>query len=367
MRMNQPKLFAALLFLPFLGSCGSEKEFAEVEKQDLIVSVYASALIRAEGQHELFSTSGGPVTEIPVNAGDSVAQGDLLMRIRNTNPLLNEENAKLALELARKNYSGDNSAIQNLKVQLEFTRLQLKEDSLNLVRQQNLWAQKIGSKSELERRQLAYSNSKSQYELLLNQIAYSKDQAFTALQQAENNFAISQENREDFEIRADMDGLVYALLKEKGELVRPQEAVAVIGSADSFYAELEVDEEDITQIQIGQEVVFRLDAIDNRIIQGKVRRILPLMDKVSQSFTVEADIEARDLNLLPELTGEANIVIETRREVLNIPLHYVLRDSFVLDENGEEVAVEFGLKNMERIEVRSGLNQGDKVYKQAAP
>ena len=66
----------------------------------------------------------------------------------------------------------------------------------------------------------------------------------------------------------------------------------------------------------------------------------------TQTFSVEAIFEESPANLYAGLAGEANIIVSTKKQALTIPLDYVVGDNHVLDENGNEIKVVLGERNM---------------------
>jgi RND family efflux transporter MFP subunit len=348
----------------FLLACSQDGNEAKVERRDLVVSVYGAVTIEAQQQYQAFATVTGIVSGIFVEEGDTVDEGQLILTIENTNPSLNAENAALALQLARENYSGSSSALKNLDLQIQLARQKVQEDSINYVRQQNLWDQNIGSKLEFENRKFAYQSSCNNLNLLQVQKQQLENELSTALQQAENNYQISLQTEKDFELRSRIKGRVYALNKEIGELVNLQESLAVIGAADDFVLELEVDQKDIADIRLGQEVIIELDAYEDRIFNASVRKIYPLMDGRSQTFRVEATFNELPPRLFPGLTGEGNIVVAKKEQVLTIPIEYLTANDEVMNAESEMVKVEVGSRNMEYAEIISGLEEGQTIKKE---
>lgn len=358
------KLLLPFLFLFFL-SCGDVDNSIEVQQSELISSVYASCTVKAEDEYRVNSAVSGTITSIPVDEGALLDSGAVIMTIDNTNPSLNAENALLALELARDNYEGSASSLKSLKINMDLAKDKLDDDSLNYKRQKELWDKGIGSKVQLEQRELAFRNAKSQYEMLKVQYQQTRNQSQTALRQAENNYRQSLENKDEFEIRSAISGKVFDITKETGEVVRFQEVVAVIGKANDFLLELEIDQEDIMSIEAGQKVYVRLEAFANEVMEGEITRIQPILNPTTLTFTAEAQFDGQQKNLFPGLTGEANVVIETRENCLNIPVSYLIDDSLVYVGKKETQVVKTGLRSLDRIEITDGLEAGQKIYKPA--
>ena len=170
----------------------------------------------------------------------------------------------------------------------------------------------------------------------------------------------------DYNITAKQSGKVYKIMKEAGEMVNAQTPIAIIGDANNYLLELEVDEFDIGKIKPGQKVFVTMDSYKGRVFEATVMRIDPIMNQSSRSFTVEATFNTKPENLYPFLTAEANILIHTKENALTIPRNYLLDDEHVLLENGEKKKVTIGLKDYQKVEVLSGLTKDDVLQKPAS-
>lgn len=359
--MIKLKFPAITLALLLMFACSEKKESLTIEKQNLTVSIYASANVQSKDQYRVFASVTGIVKQILVEEGDTVQADATIMIVDNANPALNSENALLQLNLARENKSGSSSRLAALQLQIDLAQQKMHEDSVNFNRQQNLWNQGIGSKIELESRELAYNSSRSNYLQLQKQRNLTEKELAIALNQAENNYQISLKSKEDFEIKSLMNGRVYALYKDPGELVGLQEPVALIGNSSEFVLQMEIDEQDITSVELGQKVVLRMDAFKNQIFEARVSKIFPLMNMRSQTFLVEAEFENEITQIYPGMSGEANIIVAEKTDVITIPLSYLVENKYVETENNERLEVETGVRNLDRIEILNGLKEGDQI------
>lgn len=121
------------------------------------------------------------------------------------------------------------------------------------------------------------------------------------LERAENNLRISRNTAGDLVIRSRSAGKVYRIMKEAGEMVSPQEPVAVIGDAENFIIELQVDEHDISRVSNGQKGLITMDSYKDQVFEAKVSRLIPYMREVSKTFTVEAILTKSPPQLYPNL------------------------------------------------------------------
>ena len=183
--------------------------------------------------------------------------------------------------------------------------------------------------------------------------------------QSQKSLQISKVIAGDYIIKSEYNGKIYSLLREKGEMVSVQSPVAIIGDAASFYLELQVDEYDIARILPGQKILLSLDSYKGQVFEATVRKINPIMNERSKTFTIEADFTKQPPALYPNLTCEANIVIQQKETALTIPRNYLLAGNQVMLENKELRKVIVGLKDYEKVEILGGLTDKDFILKPA--
>lgn len=344
-----------------LFSCGNKEETITPVVQNITESVYASGTVTSKDQYEVFAPVNGIIQQIKVTEGDLVHKGEVLLTLNNETPKLNTENARLAATYSSLPLNQDR--LNELEKQIVLARAKVQNDSALFRRQQDLWAQDIGTRNELEQRELAWKNAVTSYQTLQLQYGQLKKQIRFAAQQSWKNVEVSTSINNDYIVKARQDGKVYRLLKEAGEMVTIQTPVAVIGDAQEFILELQVDEYDISKIRPGQKVFIGLDSYKGKAFEGVVTRINPMMDDRSRSFTVEAAFRSQPPRLYPNLTVEANILIQTKENVLTIPRAYLAGEDQVLLKNGRKRKVVTGLKDYQQIEILSGITKDEVLRK----
>lgn len=343
-------------------SCSKKQDKILPEQKNLVESVYSSVTIQPDSLYEVYAVVSGILDKNLGTEGDLISMDEPLIKIINNAPILNTENAKFALQLAEDNYSGSATILEGIQDEIETASLKYKNDSINFLRQQNLWNQKIGSKSDYDTKKLNYQMASNNLSLLKNKYNSTKNELKTAFNQAQNNYKTSLINTKDFTITSKINGKIYALYKEPGELVTMQEPLASIGSANNFIIELLVDEVDIVRISKNQEVIITLDAYNGAIFSGKISKIYPKKDARNQTFKVEAVFDNPPKVLYPGLSGEANIIIDKKENVLTIPKEYLIENNKVKTDEGL-ITILTGLQNMEDIEVLSGITKNTYIYK----
>jgi RND family efflux transporter MFP subunit len=349
------RYYALFLFVPLLfTSCKKQAEKTQPKLERITESVYASGIIKSKNQYQVYATVNGLIQTILVKEGDVVKKGDPLFVVQNETSRLNTENAQLSADYADWNTQGDR--LKELAGIIETARTKMLNDSLLVQRQRGLWAQQIGSKVELEQRELAYSSAANNYESAISRYKDLKKQLGFAAAQSKKLLAISKNIASDYIIRSQTDGRVYSISKEVGEIVNTQSPVAIIGDAKEFITELQIDENDIARVKIGQRVLLTLDSYKGQVFEASVFKIDPIMNERSRTFTIEANFTKMPPTLYPNLSTEANIVIQSKENALTIPRTYLIQDSLVLLANKEKRKVEVGLKDYQKAEILNGLS-----------
>ncbi len=320
-------------------------------------SVYASGTIKAKNQYQVYASVTGLVQQIYVADGDTVRKGSPLFSILNETSRLTRENAQLAAELT--DLRANQVKLDELLLQIELARSKMMNDSLLYIRQESLWAENIGSKNDLERSQLNYQNTRTAYASLQLRYRDEKRRLDLLSRQALKNVEISRNTEGDFLVRSIMDGRVYSVLREPGEMVSPQNPLAVIGDASLFILELEVDEYDITAVKEGQSVKVSMDSYKGQVFDAIITRINPILNPRTKTATVEATFTTPPPQLYPNLSLEANIIIRVKENVMTIPRKFLFQENFVLLENGDTIQVRIGLRDYQKVEILEGLTEQD--------
>lgn len=352
-----------LLFSLFIFACSENETKIQPEIKTLTESVYASGIVKAHEQYLVFPMVSGLIRKVYVTEGDSVKKGAPLFLIENQTSVLNTENARLALTLTEQNIKENSNRLLELDQAVKLAKERFELDSLLYVRQQNLWQQNIGTKVEAEQRKFAFESSKANLVTAQARFDQAKTQFNIEYQQAKNNLKITQEIQDNYTVRSEIDGLVYDILKEQGELVSSQNPIAVMGNPTNYLLSLQVDEIDIANVRLGQLVLVSMDSDKGKVYKARISKIYPIMNERSRTFTVEAVFTEAPPKLFPNLTAEANIIIQTKENVLIVPREYLVDDQYVLVSPEERVKVEVGLMNYQNVEIISGLDTSQFIYK----
>ncbi|MEZ4938415.1 MAG: efflux RND transporter periplasmic adaptor subunit [Crocinitomicaceae bacterium] len=361
--MNKSFLFITFLsILIGIVSCGEDQQAIHPEKGELTESVYASVEVFPEDMVSVYPARPGILEAIFIDEGDSVFNGQTMASIVSENVKINKENARIGLNLAEEKLKGKDAVLAAMRNEIRIKEEQVLLDSVNFFRQKRLIDKKIGSQMELEQRKMNYDLSRSQLQSLKINYKQTQLELQSTYQQNANAVVSAQNELEDYAVRSVLNGKVYQVFKKEGEFISTQQPLATIGKAEAFILELMVDEVDVAKIRIGQQGLVSLEAYPDTVFEVMVTKIYPYKDEKTQSFKIEAKFVNPPEVLLPGMSGEANIIIQKKKEVLSIPLEYLYDNNKVLTKKGE-VEVNTGLRNLERVEILSGLTEDDEILK----
>ena len=359
--MNILKI-SSLILVSISLSCSNKDVGLKPEIGDITESVYASGTIKAEGQYTVFPMVNGVLKKVNVVPFQQINDGQLLFEIESEKAELNTENARLAYELSQESnhYIKDKIAEMELKVQAAKDKLALDESIYN--RNKNIKKFNIISDVEFEKVELAFNSSKLNLQTAQKQLDQFRIQLKNDQTRNSNNLKISKVSQNDYAVKSAISGQLFDVLIKEGTLVTPQTPLAIVGKAASFLLELEVDENDMVRVAMGQKVFITMDSYKNQVFEAVVSKIYPIMDLRSRTFKIEAHFLIPPKKLYPNLTAEANIVIQTKKNTITIPKSYLINGEYVLVNKDEKRKVVTGLSDYQKVEIISGLNQNESIY-----
>ncbi|MBK7128390.1 MAG: efflux RND transporter periplasmic adaptor subunit [Crocinitomicaceae bacterium] len=352
-----------IALLVVLVSCSEDIETTQAVNLPITESVYASGIVVSKDQYDIYPNIGGIIDEIFVKEGDTIHAGQAIMKIYNEVQELNRENAMLAADYS--DINANKSKLNDAKLSIELAKDKMLTDSVLYQRQINLHENGLGSDVELEQSQLNYHNSKVNYYAALSRYDELNRQINFNSAQSKKNLQISSSYLNDLTVTSRIDGIVYSILRDEGEMVNQATPVATIGDAGLFFIELQIDERDITRIQPGQKVYLTLDSYPDEIFEAEITSVNPILNPATKTFTANAVFISKPDILYPNMNAEANIVVMEKDNALLIPRNFVYHDSLVINQAGDTIKIETGLKDFKMIEILSGISASDIIQKPA--
>jgi HlyD family secretion protein len=264
----------ALLFILVVGKLlagpsdtGVKVAVEKATKRTIIETVNASGKIYPEVEVKVSPDISGEITELTVAEGDSVKKGQVLARIYADIYSSQRDQAAAQVAQSQAGVANSSAAISALKAQLE-------QDKTAYNRNKTLYDQKVISKAEFEQFEVRLSSSQAQYSAALQNIRGLQagvQSTRTQLEQANKNLGRAT-------IVAPMSGVVSLLNVKKGERVVGTAQMAgteMMRVADLSIMEVRVDvgENDVVKVSIGDEADVEVDAYNNRKFKGVVTQI----------------------------------------------------------------------------------------------
>jgi len=351
---------------------------AKVEAGDIIAKVNATGRVRPKAEVNIQAEIYEIIVDIPVEEGDSVKGGDLLVKLKQTSYKFSVDQARADLKAAHAN----NDEAQSSLEYWEFKYNQAKE----------LYERDLNSEEQLISARDRYNSAKAAVERTVQAI----QKADIALKQALDYY-------DKTEILSPIDGVVTDLNYEVGERTMiaspnvPGAIIMTVADLSVLEVEVRVDETDIRDLKIGQDAEISVDAFPDTTFRGVVTNVgaSAQVSGYTQSeqvtdFLVNVQFLENYEHIKPNLTAEVDIITGRAYDAANVPIQAIVGIEKLPGEEGESpedkdifessqknklyegvylydegVAVfqqvKLGIQDQTNIEIKSGLEIGQMV------
>ena len=346
-----------------------------VQRGPMIRQVRGSGTLVPEDLRWIPAATSGRVERIIVQPGSEVTANTVVLEL--SNPALEQE-----LQDAQLKVKSAEASLANLRVQLETEQLQ-RDASTSIIEadyqkaalqaevNKQLASKQLVSALTLQQSQLDEKLLASRYDIAKKQLVKgieSMQARLAAEQSTVDQFRalmrLKERQVEELHVRAGLAGVLQIVPVEIGQQVAPGTNLARVANPSRLKAELKIAETQARDIQIGQ-----LVSIDTRngLVEGRVVRIDPSV----QNGTVTVDVTlagALPRGSRPDLTVDGTIELERLNDVLFVGRPALGQEQssvgvFKLDPDGtaSRTQVKIGRMSVDKVELVSGLNQGDQV------
>ena len=302
----------------------------------IIETVNASGKVYPEVEVKVSPDISGEIVELNVHEGDTVKKGEVLARIYADIYTSQRDQAAAQESQAQATVSNSQAQLGALKATLDQTTAAYK-------REKQLLDDKVISQAEFETAQQAYFSAQAGYSAAQSGIKANQ----AAVQSAAANLTSAAKNVGRTTIVAPMDGVVSLLSVKKGERVAGNSfnvgtEMMRIADLNSIEVQVDVSENDIPKVKLGDSAIVEVDAYNQRKFKGVVYKIAnPAASTTSTSSTTTSVTNYEvHIRLLPEsyrdlmgkglpfpfrpnMTGSADIQTRTHANVLSVPLNAV--------------------------------------------
>ena len=359
------------------------------------VVLTAGGYIVAHHTIQVSSKVIGKVAWVGVEKGDRVKEGQVLVRLEDSEyqAQLAQARASLAVAKARLKELETGSRPQEIdaaKAAMQEAEANFQNATVSRKRVEDLARQNIASQQQLDNARTQFEVAKAQlesarkrYDLVkigprTEQIDYARAQAAQA--QAMVDYA--QTMLDSTLIRAPVDGTVLERLIEKGEMVSTMNfggpggvkaSVASLADLSDLQVELDINQNDFPKISPRQDCAVTADAYPDRVYKGVVEEIAPQANRQKATIQVKVKILNPDGYLRPEMNAHVSFLAPSStktsdaREMLCIPRGALIQNEgksavFVLEGSRVKLReVQVGRDLGDRMEVAEGLGPNDKV------
>jgi RND family efflux transporter MFP subunit len=348
-------------------------------KRDLPRFFEATGSLAGDQQTDVAPQTSGKVVAVGVDIGSPVRRGQMLVRLDDAELKLRVEQAAAQVQQAKANVRQAEEKIglrsgqafdPNRVAEVAAARVALDLAEKNLRRAEKLIESGDVSRQFYDEQRSRRDQLKEQYDVALAQARQSYagvDVARTSVANAEAALALAKQNLSYAVIPSPMDGFVAERTADLGEYVSPQQKVATVVRTNPLRVRIDIPEQAIPEVRVGQSVSATTSAWPDRNFAGRVARIAPNVSAQSRTLTVEAEIENSSGALKPGQFATVRILQERAEPAVLVPARAVVTEAgvsrvFVI-KNGhaEQRLVQTGQTDGDLIEIRQGVAADEQV------
>ncbi|HEY0462154.1 MAG TPA: efflux RND transporter periplasmic adaptor subunit [Pyrinomonadaceae bacterium] len=370
----------------------------------------ATGNLASDAQTDVAPTVGGKITEVNFDVGSYVNKGDVLIRLDARDAQIRLEQAQAQVEQQRNAVkqaeASVEQAIQNLRQTQarlgvgdgevfninDFSQVKSITAQLELAEKELTRTTRLLESGDVSRAQ--YDQRKSQRDALLGQLDEARsnaavaikaidiaraavntartnvNQARAAVATAQTQVELAQKAVSDTAVYAPISGYISERVADLGEYITPNtpnSKVATIVRTAVLRLRIDVPEQSIGKVAVGQGISAQVSAYPDRNFAGTIVRVLPSLNVTSRTLTVEAEVENVNGLLKPGQFATVRITQSKPEPAVMIPTAAVRAEGdinkvfVVKDGVANERLVQLGFLENDMIEVKQGVKEGETV------
>ncbi len=309
--------------------------------------ILLTGALKPKEQVDITSKITGRVEKIYIHVGDFVKRGQ---------PIADLEDSELQQQVRRA------TAAQKV---VEATLAQRRAELAN-------------ARADLERaKQLVESGLLARQDYEAKQTSFRVFQAQIQLTEAQGEQAVAELNElkirlEQMRILSPMDGQIAERFVDAGAVISPATPIARVVNLSTMITRANVPEREVSKLRIGNRALVRVDAFGERVFEGKVTRIGPVLDAATRSALVEVEIPNQDIGLRAEMFARVTLDLAAQRPALLVPRQALVYRGqqpgvYVLQEGRPTFReADPGVLQGEEIEIAADLRPGMTVITRGA-
>ncbi|HSA72234.1 MAG TPA: efflux RND transporter periplasmic adaptor subunit, partial [Burkholderiales bacterium] len=309
------------------GNSEVKYRLAKVERGPLAAVVVASGTLNAVTTVQVGSQISGQVKEIYADFNTPVKKDQVIARIDPATFELRVNQARADLDAAEGAVAVAHSGVAAQQAELGRVKVTLVDAQRDVERKKQLVDKKFISAAELDKAQVVLDTTREQLKAVEAQIKVSEAQvasARAAVKQRESLLRQAQVDLERTIIRAPVDGTVILRNVDAGQTVAASLQAPVLFTIArdlrDMQVEAAIDEADVGRLRVGMPTSFAVDAFPRRNFTGEIRQIRKSPQNVQNvvSYTVIISAANPDLALLPGMTANVRVQVESRASALKV-------------------------------------------------
>ena len=318
-------------------------EMASVKRGDLAAHLTVVGNLIGLQTVEVAPKTGGRLMTVSVQLGDRVRRGQVMAKIEDREIREQVNQAEASLEVS--------------KATIRQREADLKVAELNFERSKNLFERQLLAKQSLD-------DAESKYLAAEAQIDLSKAQ----LNQTDARLRELRINLQNTTVTSPVDGFVGKRHVDPGAMVSQNQPVASVVEISRLKLIVNVVEKDLRLVDTGDTGDVEVDAYPGEKFRGRIARVAPVLDPATRTASMEVEIQNADNRLKPGMYARVSLVVEERKGALVAPKSAVIdfesrRGVWMPndDRRARFVPVELGIEDAEQVEIKTGLNEGDRI------
>ena len=339
-----------------------------IQPADMIKNIILTGQTVPVSQVDIVAKYTGKITQINVDLGQSVVQGQELI-IQD----MSDVTISLAQNTASLRQANADAIESNASFEANYQKAQAdyQHSMTNYRRYQTLYNEGAISKEALDNAEQQVTATRASLDTWSKQMT-SGNAASVISKRALSDKAQSavdalQNQKNDLVLRAPRNGMIGFRQAEVGAMAQAGQKLLTIIDNSNIYIDCSVSEQDIGQIMLGMATTISIDSL-GKSYAGKIIYISPAMDAKTQNFTMRVALDQPDPIIKTGMFARTNITVILRPQTLFVPKEAIVSMNgtdriFVVDGNGQvtERLVKLGLRNDKSVEITSGLHSGEQI------
>ena len=313
------------------------------------------ATLEAYQQGIITSKMAAKVISVSVENGQYVNAGDTIATLDDQDIQNNIKSAQSQLQISEQQLNSSQVALEKLQINLD-------DAKVNYDRQKALFDADAISQKDFETAEKTLNSAQADFNSGLANIETAK----ASIEAQKVNIENLQDNLKNTIIKAPISGVISEKSLNIGQMVAQGSALAKINDISSVYATIQVPQEKINSIKIGQVAEITVEGSD-KTINGTVKNIDLAADTSTRVFNCKIAIDNSDKSLYPGVFAKVDLITDEKTKIINVPINVLVGSegdySVFINDNGtaKKQKVTIGETDENNVEITSGIQEGDQI------